>query len=244
MGDAGRCPGCDCGQRRATKTSIDKRRPRSRRTSACSRGGLILLNHARGDAPAGTDRDTLFLRPGPDGGATLAAHRSPHHPAARASPAAVFDERRQLLPERCGVLLVQVNLVLCAADPEPHRLICWAPVEIITGALTAACAFSRKAATDTYAARPTAPWPNSRDRHTASEGLAAAQQCSRYVADRVTRPMSPLAARDGQILALWPTEMPIHTSLRRNVPHFGAPSRQRTANKRSKGPVAVWQSGL
>jgi len=57
--------------------------------------------------------------------------------------------------------------------------------------------------------------------------------------------MSPLAARDGQILATWPTEMPIHTSLRRNVPHFGAPSRQRTANKRSKRPDRRYRrSGL
>jgi hypothetical protein len=45
--------------------------------------------------------------------------------------------------------------------------------------------------------------------------------------------------RDGQILAIWPTEMPIYTSLRRNVPHFAAPSRQRKANKRSKGLTAV-----
>ena len=46
-GVAGRCPGYDCGQRRATKTSIGT----VRRTSACSRDGLVLLNHPRGDAP-------------------------------------------------------------------------------------------------------------------------------------------------------------------------------------------------
>ena len=64
-------------------------------------------------------------------------------------------------------------------------------------------------------------------------------KCSRSVADRVTRPMPPLAGRDGPSLARRPAEMPIGASPPRNVPHFGAPSRQRTANKRSKGPIAA-----
>ena len=34
----------------------------------------------------------------------------------------MLDERRELLTERPGVLLVQVHLILRAAYPEPHRL--------------------------------------------------------------------------------------------------------------------------
>jgi len=43
----------------------------------------------------------------------------------------VLDEGGELLPERAGVLLIQIDLVLHATKPEPHRLTGWAPVKII-----------------------------------------------------------------------------------------------------------------
>ena len=55
----------------------------------------------------------------------------------------------------------------------------------------------------------------------------------------VTRPMSALAARDGPILAIWPAEIghPYQSSAQRAARRVS--SRQRTANKRSKGPTAA-----
>jgi hypothetical protein len=43
----------------------------------------------------------------------------------------VPGEGCELLTERPGVLLVQIDLVLRAAAPEPHRLICRAAVKIV-----------------------------------------------------------------------------------------------------------------
>jgi hypothetical protein len=43
----------------------------------------------------------------------------------------VFDEGSQLLAERLGVLFVQIDLTLRTGEPEPQRLICWAPVQIV-----------------------------------------------------------------------------------------------------------------
>jgi hypothetical protein len=43
----------------------------------------------------------------------------------------VLDEGCEFLPERPGVLLIQINLVLRATEPEPHRLTGRAPVKII-----------------------------------------------------------------------------------------------------------------
>jgi hypothetical protein len=43
----------------------------------------------------------------------------------------MLDERCQLLAEGPGVLLVQVDLVLRAADSEPHRLVDRAAIKII-----------------------------------------------------------------------------------------------------------------
>jgi hypothetical protein len=43
----------------------------------------------------------------------------------------VLDEGCDLLPERPGVLLIQIDLVLRAAEPEPDRLIGRASVKII-----------------------------------------------------------------------------------------------------------------
>jgi hypothetical protein len=43
----------------------------------------------------------------------------------------VLDEGREFLPERPGVLLIQIDLVLRATKPEPHRLTGRAPAKII-----------------------------------------------------------------------------------------------------------------
>src|SRR4249919_4033629 len=45
--------------------------------------------------------------------------------------ASVFDERSDLPAERCGVLLARVDLVLGAAQPEPHRLIRRTAIKIV-----------------------------------------------------------------------------------------------------------------
>jgi hypothetical protein len=46
-------------------------------------------------------------------------------------PASIFDKRFELLTERCGVLFTQFDLVLRAVDPESHRLIRRASIEIV-----------------------------------------------------------------------------------------------------------------
>jgi len=43
----------------------------------------------------------------------------------------MFDVGGELLAERLGVLLVQVDLVLRAAEPEPQRLDCRAAIKIV-----------------------------------------------------------------------------------------------------------------
>src|SRR5215472_2966566 len=43
----------------------------------------------------------------------------------------MFDEGRELPAERPGVLLIQIDLVLRAAQPEPHRLVCRTSVKIV-----------------------------------------------------------------------------------------------------------------
>jgi hypothetical protein len=103
------------------------------RESGASGGGFILLNEAGRDAPAVADRDALAFRPRPDVAAALPACCGTPRPAARppASLAGVLDERRKLLPERPGVLLAQIDLVLGAAQPEPHRLLRRAPIKIV-----------------------------------------------------------------------------------------------------------------
>jgi hypothetical protein len=94
-------------------------------------GGVILLSHAGGDAPA--DRDALVFGPGPDIRSALAAGCGPPGPAALPppGPAGVGDERRELRAERGGVAGAQVDLVAGAAEPEPDRLIGRAAVEVV-----------------------------------------------------------------------------------------------------------------
>src|SRR5262249_15720654 len=105
--------------------------------SGCASGprgrGLVPLNNALGDAPAGADRKALVFRPGPDVAAALTACRGPPRPAARgpSCPARMVDEGGEVPAERPGVLLGQVDLVARPVQPEPHRLLGRASVEIV-----------------------------------------------------------------------------------------------------------------
>src|SRR5579859_2505697 len=101
--------------------------------SVPSGGGVVLLCHAGRDTPALADRDALVLRPGPDITAALTACRRARRPAGW-SPrgfAGMLHEGGDLLTERSSVLLVQVDLILCAAEPEPHGLSCWAAIKVV-----------------------------------------------------------------------------------------------------------------
>jgi hypothetical protein len=51
--------------------------------------------------------------------------------AALAQPYGRARQGREFLPERPGVLLIQIDLVLRATKPEPHRLTGRAPAKII-----------------------------------------------------------------------------------------------------------------
>src|SRR6516162_3538812 len=101
--------------------------------SGAAGSGVILRHYIRRNAPAGADRNTLLRGPGPDRGAALAAcGRSPGPvPWFPPGPPGVLDERCQFAAEGGGVLLVQVDLIRRAADREPHRLGCWAAIEIV-----------------------------------------------------------------------------------------------------------------
>jgi hypothetical protein len=95
--------------------------------------GVVLLHHAGRDAPAPADRDAVVFRSGPDiTGALTAGHGTPG-PARWCPPglAGVLEERGELLAERGGVLLVQVDLIVRAADGEPHRLLRRAAIQVI-----------------------------------------------------------------------------------------------------------------
>jgi len=61
-----------------------------------------------------------------------AAEQAPQ-PAALSPPglAGMFDERCELLAERRGVLLAQIDLILGAIHLEPHRLVCRTAIKII-----------------------------------------------------------------------------------------------------------------
>src|SRR5450631_3870957 len=80
------------------------------------------------------DCDALTLGPVPDlGGARPAGPRSPASPAATGTAALPcgLDERRDGLPELLGVLRVQVDLVLRAAEGELDGAVCLAAVYVI-----------------------------------------------------------------------------------------------------------------
>src|SRR5690348_6119243 len=91
---------------------------------------VVLLHHAGWDAPALTDHDAVVLRPGPDITAALTAGRGTPWPTRLRPPglAGMLDERGELLAKRSGVLLVQVDLIVRAAEGETHRLLCRAAI--------------------------------------------------------------------------------------------------------------------
>jgi hypothetical protein len=99
------------------------------RASGSLGSGLVLLDDAGGDAPAGADRDVGLFRPCPDTPAAVPAGCGPRRPAALSPSglAGMIEERCELAAERCGVLLAQIDLIRGAIDPEPHRLGCRAP---------------------------------------------------------------------------------------------------------------------
>src|SRR5262249_60552924 len=101
--------------------------------SRSGRGGFVLLDNARRDAPALADRDALVFRPRPDIAAALTARCGTHRPAALppSSPAGVLDVGRDLPAEPAGVLLAEVDLVVHAAEPEPQRLIRRAFIKVV-----------------------------------------------------------------------------------------------------------------
>lgn len=81
--------------------------------------------------PAVADGYVLVLDPGSDTATVLAACRGAGEAAlTSARLAGVLDERGQLLRtlQHSGA---QVGLLLCATDPEPHRLIGWPVIEIV-----------------------------------------------------------------------------------------------------------------
>jgi len=82
----------------------------------------VLLHNAGRDALAAADRDALVVRPRPDIAAALTARRG---------TGCVLSQGCQLLAERPGIVLVQIDLVRGAADLEPHRLRCRAAVKIV-----------------------------------------------------------------------------------------------------------------
>jgi hypothetical protein len=67
----------------------------------------------------------VVFRPPPDLAAPLPPRRRSCRPACRSAAglAGVLDERRELLTEGVGVLKAQIDLILGAVEPEPHRLI-------------------------------------------------------------------------------------------------------------------------
>jgi len=92
-----------------------------------------LVDNAGRDSPAVADREALGFGPRPDVAAALTARCGPRWPAPLTWPSltGVLDEGCEFLTERPGVLLIQIDLVLRAAEPEPHRLTGRASVKII-----------------------------------------------------------------------------------------------------------------
>src|SRR5215469_6342046 len=94
---------------------------------------LVLRHDAGGNASAVADRDALGLRPGADLTAALASGRRTGRSTAGPPPclARVLHEWLQARAECPGVLPAEVELVLRAADPEPHCLLRRAAIKII-----------------------------------------------------------------------------------------------------------------
>jgi hypothetical protein len=82
---------------------------------------VVLLCHAGRDAPALTDRQAVFLRPGPDITAALTAGRGPPGPARLCPPGAagVLNVGRELLAKRGGVLGIRPGGHARPGGPAP-----------------------------------------------------------------------------------------------------------------------------
>jgi hypothetical protein len=87
-------------------------------------GGFAPLNDAGPDAPARAHRDALAL---PRPGISAALTGCCRMPGLADMP----DEGSHLPAELRGVLLAHIDLVLRAAQSEPHRLIDWFPIKIV-----------------------------------------------------------------------------------------------------------------
>src|SRR5262249_52981349 len=94
---------------------------------------LVLLDNVGGDAAAAAERGALIFRPRPDGRAAAPAGGSPPRPVPlpAARPAGVSEVGGELAAESRGVAGVQIDLVVGAADPEPHGLIRRTAIKIV-----------------------------------------------------------------------------------------------------------------
>src|SRR5215467_7209637 len=75
----------------------------------------------------------MVFRPGPDLPGALTTGHGTGRPGWLMPPglAGMLDERRDLLAERGGVLLAQVDLIVRAAEGEPHGLIRRAAIQVV-----------------------------------------------------------------------------------------------------------------
>jgi hypothetical protein len=120
--------------------------------SRSDRGGFVLLDNVRRDAPALADCDALVFRPRPDIAAALTA-RSSTHRAGALSPsrlAGMVNVGRDLPAEPAGILLAEVDLVVGAAEPEPQRLIRRAPSRSSSSSTLTRCAIMASMVTVSY----------------------------------------------------------------------------------------------
>jgi hypothetical protein len=107
-------------------------------------GGMVLLPHAGGNAPALADHDALGLRPGPDIGAALTACRGTRRPVGWSLPccAGGFNERVSSLRNAAAFFLLRS--ISYSAPPKPNRTVSSAgpPSRSSSSATVTLCAIS------------------------------------------------------------------------------------------------------
>jgi hypothetical protein len=96
------------------------------RIRVCPMAASYCWTTLAGMRPPAAERDAPVFGPGPDVRAALSAGGSSLRPVPLSSArlAGVLDARGELLAESASVDGVQVDLVVGASDPGPHRLIC------------------------------------------------------------------------------------------------------------------------